>query len=123
MARILIKVTDATAKDARRNLLLYKRGDIVKVTEDGYYFGDKIEGNKNPKFVIVDVVGGQASEVSLLVEAVNVDGDVDSVTMLKRRKRKFNFNNTTVAETIELDTNKHATMTQIRLNQLIEVKV
>lgn len=125
MARILIKLISATSLNLAKNALLYKRGDVVKVTEDGYFFGNLIESNKNPKFGIMDVPGASvAAYLSLVEPGMEATGQKDEVKMVLRRRLALNLDAMTVDELGDLEgSEKRVVLTEARLTALTEVKV
>ena len=121
MARVLIKTISAISLDPKKDALLYKRGDVVKIAPDGYYFGNKIEKN-NPKFSIIELPGVAVSKLNSLIET-ETTGEGDTLQIIKRRKQKINLEAMTIAEQngLESKTRSHE-LTEARLIALTEVK-
>ena len=68
MAEFLIKAVDAVNPDPAKDLMCYKRGDIVVVMPDGHPWGSG-ERDIN-KFLIVQVPDMSLDEARLLCEPV-----------------------------------------------------
>ena len=123
MARVLVKLVSVTSLNVAKDLLLYKRGDVVKVVVDGYYFGDKIEGNKNPKFAIIDLPGVPPARLLSLVEMETESTDQeDEVRIVRRRRQALDLAAMTAGELDNLEGEKQIELTEARLTELVEVK-
>lgn len=119
MARVLVKLISATAS---LNSLYEreKRGDVVKVVEDGYYFGDKIEGSRNPKFGIIDLPGVPVARLLSLVEAETA-GTGDAFRIVRRRVRRLNLGTMTTEERGDLEgAERKVSLSEARLSALVE---
>jgi hypothetical protein len=124
MARLLVKLISATSLNVDKDILLYKRGDVVKVAPDGYYFGNRIEGNRNPKFGIIDLPGVPPARLLSLVEMeTEATAQKDEVRMVRRRLRRVNLNSLTAGELGDLEgSERKVELTEARLTALTEVK-
>lgn len=124
MTRVLVKLVSAVSLDSAKNALLYKRGDVVKVVDDGYYFGDRIEGDRNPKFGIIDLPGVPLAQFLTLIEpeteAVGGEGEV---RIVRRRHRRVDLDAMTLAERDDLEGDgRQVEMSEARLAALVEIK-
>lgn len=126
MCRLMIRRVSTSHTSPAKDLMCYKRGDIVLVLEDGESFGSQIEDDVSKRHVIVEVLTILASVLRHLMdedEDVVLGGDVGEKIIRRRRIKQFNWGLLTAAESAALDhAQGKAVFPLARLNSLIQTK-
>lgn len=126
MCRLVIRRVSTSHANARKNLMCYKRGDVVLVIEDTESFGVAIESYRSGRHVIVELPFVPASTFMHLMDTDEDEvkgGDVGDKIIRRIRAKQFDFGILTTAEKAALDhpRGKHV-MSSTRMNAMVKVK-
>lgn len=126
MCRLMIRRVSTGHVNPSKDLMNYKRGDVVLVIEDTESFGLAIESYRSGRHVIVEMPFVPASTFAHLMDMDEdkvTGGDVDDTIVRRRRAKQFDFGLLTAGEKAALDhtRGKHV-MSQARMNAMIKDK-